>query len=57
MSGLPQERDQALTQILGDQTWMRRNLTYAVIIPAFLLVGGLTLWMAWRAGFRWEMAR
>lgn len=57
MSGVPQRPDRTFAGIAGDQTWLRRNLVYAVILPAIIFVGAFTLIAAWRAGFHSELAR
>ena len=57
MGGVPQRPDNVLAGIFSDRTWLGRNLIYAVILPAVVLVGTLTLVAARRAGFHSEMAR
>ena len=57
MGGVPVRPDRTLVGIEGDQTWLRRNLVYAVILPALVSVGALLILAAHRAGFQSEMAR
>ena len=57
MGGFPQLPNRTLDGIFGEQAWLRRNLVYAVMLPALVVGGALLVWVARKAGLESEMAR